>query len=64
MFTPQTKRDGNISDEYDLMFADDSLSLSEEEKRKVEAKTYACIQQGIEFATAILSENGLKSVLW
>ncbi len=64
LFTPKSKDDSNLSDDYDVVVAEDASSFSEEEKQEAEAKTYACIQQGIAFAKRILSENGLKSALW
>lgn len=64
LFTPKSKGDSNLSDEYDALVAEDTSSFSEEEKQQAKEKTYTCIQQGIEFAKRILSENGLKSALW
>lgn len=64
LFTPKSKDDSNLSDDYDAVVAEDVSSFGKEEKQEAEAKTYACIQRGIEFAKRILSENGLKSALW
>lgn len=63
-FTPKSKGENSLSDEFDAIIAEDTLSLNEEEKQQAQAKTYACIQQGIEFAERILSDNGLISALW